>query len=137
MGRPKLHDIDAGKLLASITSIYTTSLESVRSELAAAELIEQDRANVAREVYYDAFHAAHTCRRELAVLESDGIPYDLPAFLGYLPTASQRILAQTAIRKLEADGLVTLLGAKARWIKPTAAGIAKVKPTTTEGIADA
>ncbi|MCE9547387.1 MAG: hypothetical protein K8T25_18100 [Planctomycetia bacterium] len=110
MGRPKTIHIDATKLLAGI-----------RKATVAARL--ELRAELAREVAARNPLTGYL-RQEIQDTRLFGAIYDIPKFLGYWPTPSERIRCQQAIKGLEVDGLVERFN---RRIRVTDAGRARLK----------
>jgi len=116
MGRPATIHIDRLAVLRNIANAIVTkraALEAEREALAARMAAGEQR----RPMY------SRDCPETwLKDLQINGIAYDLPAFLGRWPTSSERIRTQQAIRQLAADGLVELIGDKARRVLVTPAG---------------
>ena len=149
MARPRLHNFPPQKMLVSIGRILRADLDAEQTDLAkaqatmAAEQKARDESDAAREAagldyreWYklhpdpprsDAWLDEHGAKHRLEALQAWGIPYNLPLFTGCDLTPSARVAAQTAIRKLESDGLVKLTGAKARYVSLTAAGWERLK----------
>jgi hypothetical protein len=120
MGRPKLYDIDPNRLLAAIVAQYRGRLATIAAERAT----QQAAADARGHDWPQHDLAARELDRRRDEITSNGLVYNLPLWLGHDPTASERIIAQRAIRLLESQGLLTILGAHARWVKPTPAGLA-------------
>jgi hypothetical protein len=123
MARPKLHsDITPNRLLVAIVGQYRATLHQIAQERSAA----QTRVEAKESDYGPASGTVYQLDRYRQRLKTDGLRYDLPAWLGEQPTASRRILAQRCVRELEAAGLVECLGEHARFVRPTDAGLAAV-----------
>ena len=117
MARPKTIHIDPLQVLRGIA-------DATAAKLAAIEAVREAIATGKRPRPTFSIDHPDTWLRDL---ERDGVEYDLPTFLGYFPTDSERIRAQQAIRGLERDELVEIQGIKARRIKLTPAGAAKLE----------
>jgi hypothetical protein len=67
-----------------------------------------------------------------------GLQYDLLAFLGRSDVSpSERLRANQALRRMEAEGLVTIYGQRATRIWPTDEGLARAAELSREAVVDA
>jgi hypothetical protein len=82
-------------------------------------------------------HERQHAHAELTMLEKYGTKCNVADFLNRNLRTTERIRAQQTLQQLEADGLVSITGQRAAWVKVTPEGKAALKRSTEPAIAEA
>lgn len=120
MPRPQTIYVDRDRMLLGINQ---ATVETI------AELEQSCRA---RRAAGDPFYGKDGVELD-EVRNFGGIRIDFPRFVGKFLTDSERLRHQQALRAMEAAGLVLLDGIKARRVKLTIAGLARLNELEAAG----
>lgn len=119
MGRPRTIHIDPHDLLRGVAAAMAADVAALEGEIeairAAVKAGEADR--------FWSVQNIHQIDQTKQALLRWGVAYDLERFTGRSLTASERIRAQQAMRRLHDEGLVDLPGRRATTVAITPAGV--------------
>ena len=121
-GRPRTIHVNRLDLLRGIRLAWIEDVGFLERELKSLQ------KNATGRPQFRADREARQCERHLQDLRKFGwVRYDLPRFMGRQLTASEKVVARRAMRRMAADGLIELAGLKATECRLTAKGLRELK----------